>query len=106
MWKGCFVKKSNLKAQAKKIAVASFQGSDGSVNSMTIVELPAITLGEKLFYNVPAALSVAIDGTDATNDMKGFFGNDFLKRFNLVIDLENGYIYAEPGRNLHTPYFE
>ncbi len=100
-----YVRKHSLKNKTTQIASATFQGSDGSVYEMPIVSCPELSLGKKTFYAIPVNLSDAKEGIDASEDMAGFFGNNFLKRFNMILDLKNGFIYLKPNENLYTPFF-
>lgn len=99
-----FAKASQLSGNMEQIAAASFQGSDGSIYEMPIVRCPAIRLGENYLYRIPAALSNATEGIDATEKMAGFFGNNFLKRFNILIDFRKNAIYFKLNDNLYTPF--
>lgn len=99
-----YVQKHTLKDKTKQIALASFQGSDGSVYEMSIVSAPELKVGKKSFYAIPMNLSDAKEGIDASTEMAGFFGNNFLKRFNTILDLENGFIYLKPNELLYTPF--
>lgn len=101
-----YVAKNGFKQKTKQIASSVFQGSDGSTYEMPIVEAPELQVGKKAFYCIPMNLSSAKEGIDATEDMAGFFGNNFLKRFNIVLDLENGFIYLKPNENLYSPFFQ
>lgn len=98
------MKKHTLSARARPIALATFAGSDGSVYEMPIVRCAVAKFGGKELYNVPAALSTSTDGIDATEKMAGFYGNAFLKRFNTIIDFEEGFIYLKLNENLYTPF--
>ncbi|WP_300663382.1 retropepsin-like aspartic protease [Fluviicola sp.] len=99
-----YERKHLLKNKTEQIALASFQGSDGSVYEMPIVLAPELKIGEKSFYAIPMNLSSATEGIDATEKMAGFFGNNFLKRFNTVLDLPNGFIYFKPNELLYSPF--
>nr|WP_294861287.1 retropepsin-like aspartic protease [uncultured Fluviicola sp.] len=97
--------KNEFKQKTQQIASSVFQGSDGSTYEMSIVEAPELQVGKKVFYRIPMNLSNAKEGIDATEDMAGFFGNNFLKRFNVVLDLGKGFIYLKPNANLYVPFF-
>lgn len=95
---------NQLAAKMKKIGGASFQGSDGSTYEMPIVLCPAIEFSGKFLYNIPISLSSSTEGIDATQRMAGFFGNNFLKRFNTIIDLKNELIYFKLNSHLYTTF--
>lgn len=101
-----FAKTYDLNAKMNQIGAATYQGSDGSSYEMPIMSLDQLKFGKKCFYEIPTSLSTSAEGIDATTEMSGFFGNNFLKRFNTVIDFEKGCIYFKPSNHLHTPYFE
>ena len=99
-----FAKKNALATLMKKIGKATAQGSDGSVYEMPVVVCPSIQFAQKYLYNVPITLSGSIEGMDATEKMAGFFGNQFLKRFNTIIDFKNQYIYFKLNKNLYSEF--
>jgi hypothetical protein len=101
-----YERKHDFKHQTTQIASATFQGSDGSSYEMPIVLAPELKVGKKSFYAIPMNLSSAKEGIDATEEMAGFFGNNFLKRFNTILDLKNGLIYLKPNENLYVPFLE
>lgn len=100
-----FAAQNDLKSKMQKIGAANFQGSDGSSYEMPIVITPELKIGTKSFYRIPLSLSVSTEGIDASKDMAGFFGNNFLNRFNTVLNLKQGLIYLQPGKHLYTPFF-
>ncbi|AEA45491.1 retropepsin-like aspartic protease [Fluviicola taffensis] len=101
-----YERKHDFKHKTDQIATATFQGSDGSSYEMAIVRAPELKVEKKSFYSIPMNLSTAKEGIDATEKMAGFFGNNFLKRFNTVLDLKNGFIYLKVNENLYLPFFE
>lgn len=100
-----FVKKKKLNEKMKRIGAATSQGSDGSTYESPVVSAPELKIGNNSIYNVPIDLSQSTEGTDATKDMAGFFGNSILKRFNVVLDLGKGFIYLKLNKNLYSPYY-
>lgn len=99
-----FAKKKKLENKMKKIGASFFQGSDGSEYEMPIVLCPAIEFSGKFLYNIPIALSNSVDGIDATKKMAGFYGNNFLKRFNTIIDFKHELIYFKLNDQLYSPF--
>ncbi|MFZ4928850.1 retropepsin-like aspartic protease [Chryseobacterium sp. Mn2064] len=99
-----FAKKNELAKFMKKIGKATAQGSDGSVYEMPVVVCPSIQFAQKYLYNVPVTLSSSTEGIDATEKMAGFFGNQFLKRFNTIIDFKNQFIYFKLNKNLYSEF--
>ncbi|WP_433630692.1 retropepsin-like aspartic protease [Chryseobacterium cucumeris] len=99
-----FANKNVLVTAMKTIGKATAQGSDGSVYEMPVVLCPAVQFAQKYLYNLPVTLSGSTEGIDSTEKMAGFFGNQFLKRFNTVIDFKNGFIYFKLNKNLYSEF--
>ncbi|MDR6458432.1 hypothetical protein J2786_001525 [Chryseobacterium vietnamense] len=99
-----FANKNTLVKTMKTIGKATAQGSDGSVYEMPLVLCPAVKFAQKYLYNLPITLSGSTEGIDSTEKMAGFFGNQFLKRFNTVIDFKNGFIYFKLNKNLYSEF--
>lgn len=99
-----YAKTHALASTMQKIGKATAQGSDGSVYEMPVVLCPSITFAQKHLYNVPVTLSGSTEGIDASEKMAGFFGNNFLKRFNTIIDFKNQYIYFKLNKNLYSAF--
>ncbi|RYE25204.1 MAG: hypothetical protein EOP51_04955 [Sphingobacteriales bacterium] len=100
-----FAASSDVLNKLTKIGSSTSQGSDGSTYESPIVQLPEVVFGGKHFYNIITDVSASTAGGDAVTDKSGFFGNDFLKRFNTVIDFPNGYIYFKPNNLLYSKFF-
>ncbi|MBO9690840.1 retropepsin-like aspartic protease [Chryseobacterium sp.] len=99
-----FAKNNALIKTMKTIGKATARGSDGSVYEMPVVLCPAVKFAQKYLYNLPITLSGSTEGIDSTEKMAGFFGNQFLKRFNTIIDFKNGYIYFKLNKNLYSEF--
>ena len=100
-----FAKANDLAKQLKQVAMASALGSDGVSTKSAIVVVPEIRLADKRFYRVPALLSGMQGGVFAGGQLSGIFGNAFLKRFDVVLDLQRNIIYLKPNDYLYTPYY-
>lgn len=101
-----FTKKNDFINKLPQIGSAGFQGSDGSEYEMPIVLLPEIQFAGKHLYHLPIALSNATEGIDASEELAGFFGNAFLKKFNIILDYGNKNIYIKLNKNLYKEYYE
>lgn len=101
-----FARKHKLKEHMRHIGEATSQGSDGSVYETPIVLCPLLDFSGKYLYNIPVALSNAAEGIDSTNKMAGFYGNNFLKRFNTIIDFKNALIYFKLNKNLYFDVYQ
>jgi hypothetical protein len=96
-----YAKNNKLKDRMRNIGTATSQGSDGSVYETPIVLCPVIDFSGKYLYNIPVSLSNSTEGIDSTDTMAGFFGNNFLKRFNVIIDFKSELIYFKLNKNLY-----
>jgi predicted aspartyl protease len=101
-----FVAKYQLDKSFKKVATATATGSDGTSVDSPIVVVPEIQLGHKYFYRVPVILSTAKSGIFASTTIDGIYGNNFLKRFNMILDISRKQIFLKPNNLLHTPYYD
>jgi hypothetical protein len=61
---------------------------------------PRITIGTHTF----ADFNYAIENHQGTDDVLGLLGNDILKRFNVLLDNQNGFIYLQPNTLANAPY--
>ncbi len=99
-----YAKKNDFINKMTKIGSDQFQGSDGSIIELSIVLCPEVEFAEKHFYRVPTALSTSTEGIDASDKLAGFYGNAFLKKFNMIIDYNNKLIYFRINKNLYTEF--
>ena len=101
-----FVSENSFGKSFKKVALTTSTGSDGTSVDSPLVVVPEIQIGRKFFYRIPVVLSAAKSGVFASNEIDGIFGNNFLKRFNMILDISHGQIFLKPNNLLHTPYYE
>jgi hypothetical protein len=101
-----FSQKHDLASKLVIIGEAASLGSDGNVSVQPIVLSEDLVVGGMHFYRVPVSLSNATEGIDASKELMGFYGNNFLKRFNLLLDYKKGYIYFKLNHHLYSPYFD
>ena len=101
-----FAKKNKFINKMTKIGAASYQGSDGSIVELPILLCPEIQFANKSFYRIDTALSTATEGIDATDKLAGFYGNAFLKKFNIILDYKNEFIYFKLNKNLYTGFYD
>ena len=101
-----YAKKQKLKDKMRNIGSATARGSDGSESVRPIVLCPMINFSGKYLYNIPISLSNSKEGIDSTEKMAGFFGNNFLKRFNVIFDFKNQLIYFKLNKNLYFDMYE
>lgn len=96
-----FAKDKDFINKMTKVGSAGFQGSDGSMYEMPIVLFPEIEFAGKHLYRIPTALSNSTEGIDASKKLAGFYGNAFLKKFNIILDYENHNIFFKLNKNLY-----
>lgn len=101
-----FAKNNSFIDKMTKIGSAQGQGSDGSIWEVPIVLCPEIEFAEKHFYRIPTMLSNATEGIDASDNFYGFYGNAFLKKFNMIIDYNNKLIYFRLNKNLYVDFYD
>jgi hypothetical protein len=101
-----FEKKHNFEKELKTVAITTMVGSNGIESKSPIVVFPEIKLGKKYFYRSPALISVAESGILANNDLAGIFGNGFLKRFNMILDIQHKQLFLKPNDLINTPYHD
>lgn len=97
-----FAARNKLVTLMERTGTATSQGSDGSTYEQPVVLCPEISFSNKHLYNFQITLSNSKEGIDATQKMAGFFGNNFLKRFNTIIDFEQQVIYFKLSQNLYS----
>lgn len=100
-----FVRQNGLMTKLPKIGSSVSQGSDGSSYEKPIVLVTSVHVGRKPFFRVPIDLAQATQGTDAAADKAGYWGNNFLKRFDAVWDFPNRTLYLRPNSNLYTKFY-
>ena len=101
-----FVEKYQFNKSFKTVAKATVLGSDGTSVQSPIVVLPEVRIGSKYFYRVPTVLSASQSGVFADREIDGIFGNNFLKRFNAILDISRNQIFLKANDLLHTPYYD
>ena len=101
-----YAKKQNLEGKMRNIGSATSIGSDGSEAVAPVVLCPVIDFSGKHLYNIPILLSQSTEGIDSTEKMAGFFGNNFLKRFNVIYDFKNKLVYFKLNKNLYYDVYE
>ena len=101
-----FSKNNNFAQKLKQVSTAGSIGSDGAKTETSIVIVPEVTLGTKSFYRIPSLLSGAQSGVLGSQQLAGIFGNAFLKRFDVILDLHHNQLFLKPNDYLYTPYYE
>jgi len=73
----------------------------GEVFVTEVVELPELTIGGQTLKNIPTQL---LNKANPTGFSTHILGNELLKRFNTVIDVNQGHIYFKPNSLINAPY--
>jgi hypothetical protein len=66
-----------------------------------IVEAPLLTFDGYALTDIPAWL---LGGRNPAGFSVNLFGNDLLKRFNMVLDFQNDRLYLKPNGLMHEPF--
>jgi hypothetical protein len=61
---------------------------------------PSLTIGEYHF----SGFNHTVENGPRNEDQLGLLGNDILKRFNTILDNQNGFIYLRPNSLVDAPY--
>ncbi len=101
-----FVEKHRLLGSQKPFAISEIYSSDRNSGHLENVIFDAIQIGDYKLPRIPGAFSTVKSGVQASPDMDGVMGNNLLKRFNFVCDLQAGYIYLIPNDLLYTPFYQ
>ncbi|MCJ8292477.1 MAG: retropepsin-like domain-containing protein [Crocinitomicaceae bacterium] len=96
-----FAADNNLNEKMKLIGSSSSSGSTGIEWKANDYILPKLTFGEFELSNVP--LSIAEKDPEGI-EYNEILGNNLLKRFNAIIDLQKFEIYLKPNNLLNSEY--
>ena len=96
-----FVKKNNIGNQLEVISESELKDSYGNILKTKKAILPSMVFGNIVFEELPVGF---FEGKIARQHMS-VLGAGLLKRFNLMIDLQSGYIYLKSNNitNLSFP---
>lgn len=101
-----FVKKHHLLGSQKPFCISRISSSDSHTGVLENVIFDSIQLGGCKLPLIPGAFSTVTAGTQSSAEMDGVMGNNLLKRFNMVYDSREGYIYLIPNNLLYTPFYD
>ncbi len=71
-----------------------------AIGSRDIVLFPKLIIGKYEFRNLPGI----IERPNANTNDLSILGNALLKRFNVIVDNQNGYIYLKPNSLYNKPF--
>ncbi len=95
-----FASKNKLIGAMRQIGTSKSIGSTGIVFESQQVLLPKLKLGNYEIYQIPMLIRKT---TSEDTRIKENIGNNILKRFNTIIDFQNGFIYLKPNPLFYSP---
>lgn len=101
-----FVGRNGLMGTQKPFAVSTIVSSDGGEGRLENVFFDEVIVGPYILPGVPGAYSTLTAGMLNNEDVDGMIGNNFLKRFNMLIDFKSNIIYLRPNNFLYTPFYD
>ena len=87
----------NLKIMKK----SSFSDGAGRQYETSVASVPSLSLNGFVLDTIPTLL---LGSKSPVGPRMNFFGNDLLKRFNVIIDLKNDHIYLKTNGLVCVPY--
>ena len=87
-------------------AISKISSSDANTGELLNVFFDELELDGLILPRIPGAFSTVTAGVQASDKMDGVFGNNFLQRFNMTLDLQRGFIYLEPNNLLYKPFYD
>lgn len=95
-----FVNKYNLDNKLETISQGELKDSHGNIIKTKKAILPAIRFQEHQFTELPIGFFAGAIGRQKMSVM----GCDLIRRFNIIIDRANHFIYLKPNTNYESPY--
>ncbi len=101
-----FVNKHNLLGTQKPFAISRIASSDGGSGELKNVFFDEVIIGPYIMPKVAGAFSTLTVGMQSKEDIDGMIGNNFLKRFNMLIDFKSNTLYLQPNNLYYTPFYD
>ena len=101
-----FVNKNNLLETQKPFAISRITSSDGGNGELKNVFFDEVVVGPYIMPRLAGAFSTLSDGMQSKEDIDGMIGNNFLKRFNMLIDFSNNVLYLRPNNFYYAPFYD
>ena len=101
-----FVNKHQLLGTQKPFAISRIASSDGGSGELKNVYFDEVIVGPYIMPKVAGAFSTLTAGMQSKDDIDGMIGNNFLKRFNMLIDFKNSTLYLRPNNFYYTPFYD
>jgi hypothetical protein len=91
-----WVAKNNFPTDLKLIKSSTITDPSGKKYQMKIVEAPLFRLNGFPVANVP---TIILGSKNPVGFEMNYFGNGLLKRFNMILDFKNDYLYLKPNKS-------
>lgn len=101
-----FVNNHNLLETQKPFAISRIASSDGGTGELKNVFFDEVIVGPYVMPKVAGAFSTLTSGMQSKEDIDGMIGNNFLKRFNMLIDFKDNKLYLQPNNLYYTPFYD
>lgn len=101
-----FVNRNNLLDTQKPFATSRIASSDGGSGDLKNVFFDEVVVGPYIMPKVAGAFSTLSSGMQSKDDIDGMIGNNFLKRFNLLIDFKTNILYLQPNNFYYAPFYD
>ena len=101
-----FVDKNNLLEIQKPFSISRITSSDGNDGELKNVFFDEVVVGPYIMPKVAGAFSTLSTGMQSKEDIDGMIGNNFLKRFNMVIDFTSKMLYLQPNNFYYAPFYD
>jgi hypothetical protein len=88
-----FVSQHQLGSELKTVKVTELKDSFGNILKTKESILPKLVFGNNEFGSIPVGL---FEGAIGRQKMS-VVGGDILKRFNIILDTQNAYVYLKPS---------
>lgn len=101
-----FVNKNNLLGSQKPFATSRITSSDGNAGELKNVFFDEVRVGPYVMPKVAGAFSTLTSGMQGKENIDGMIGNNFLKRFNMIVDFKKNRLYLQPNNLYYTPFYD
>jgi hypothetical protein len=98
-----WVRKENLPGNLRLIRSTVLHDPRGVKFEIKIVSAPAFQVNGFELTNIPTAI---LGGKNPAGFEVNNLGNELLKRFNMILDLKNDYLYLKPNKLMGVKYRE
>ncbi|GAA4340453.1 hypothetical protein GCM10023149_51890 [Mucilaginibacter gynuensis] len=100
---GNWMKGQGVPADMKVIKSSTLTDPRGTKYEIKLVEIPLLSFSGFNLTNVPAYV---LSNKNPVGFEINYFGNDFLKRFNVIFDFKNDNLYLKPNKLMGIKYRE